>query len=233
MLGIARTMKRFFAILFILSTIALTLAMPRARKTKSLSLDESKLLTNSARFQAGLGPLKPRLMHNPTRVRGAHSVRTSPSPSSQPPATVTRMIEARSTDNMSLGFISSKCNEKEAFVLTQNDEDRLSVTYTASSSLSFSLAIRDKQSFLGFSGETLAPPSASPRSYLVEIKRTASSLRPSGGGLSQYKSELSTWTYDRHSHQLTAQSTNVDEVYPRGPSEHILVLQDRENHRIG
>jgi hypothetical protein len=72
MLGVTHALKPFFAILLILSAVTFTSAMPWTwtGKIKHAAIDEAKLLTNSARFQAGLGPIKPKSLYNPTRVRG-------------------------------------------------------------------------------------------------------------------------------------------------------------------
>ncbi|KAJ6516633.1 hypothetical protein C8R47DRAFT_1189910 [Mycena vitilis] len=59
-------------------------------------------LTNGARMRAGLGPLKPRTLFSPTRVRG-----TRDTPSGTPVLPRTGAIEVReATSNQHLGFVS-------------------------------------------------------------------------------------------------------------------------------
>lgn len=56
--------------IFSLLFASMTLARPRTQRSQKRAVDATPLLTNAARFQAGLGPMKPRSLFSPTRASG-------------------------------------------------------------------------------------------------------------------------------------------------------------------
>ncbi|KAJ6516730.1 hypothetical protein C8R47DRAFT_1205951 [Mycena vitilis] len=98
-----RTTTRTTLLIIILAVLHAAYAFPRPN------------ITNAARMRAGLGPLKPRALFNPTRVRGARET----NPSGSPPAPIPTQIEVR--DSSGVGHIGYIQKALTAGILTVSD----------------------------------------------------------------------------------------------------------------
>uniref|UniRef100_A0A8H7XU41 Uncharacterized protein n=1 Tax=Psilocybe cubensis TaxID=181762 RepID=A0A8H7XU41_PSICU len=120
-------------------------AAPRANV--SPALDNRNLVTNAARLRAGLGPLKPRSLYSPSRV-GARS----PTKSVVPVGGTIKVV--RKSNRAEVGYVSKNAGST-GFGINTSPSDKLSVTFTPSSS-PFNIAITgNNYPYLGFAGGNL------------------------------------------------------------------------------
>ncbi|KIM42992.1 hypothetical protein M413DRAFT_443809 [Hebeloma cylindrosporum] len=179
-------------------------------------INEGVLTTNAARMRVGLGPIRPRSLDIPSRVK-ARTPKSSP----LPPITNVRIKVRRQSDNACYGYLSKvKISEGPTLVTNGTDVLKVKFTPTCEGEETFNIAIDcATYPWLGFAGPNLNPKSAT-SATMVATKSTPPGSCPVrvGNALSSKypNSESSVWSYDKITKRLSAQWINSDKSKPKG-----------------
>jgi len=166
-----------------------------AELVKRESVDARGLATNAKRMQAGLGPLKPRTLYNPSRVAAR-----DPSPSAISPS---GNIVVKRADGSEVGYVSTA-----GFGLLTTSGDNLDVSFNPNN-VPFNIAISGSPyPYLGFVGNTLTTNALGMGATNPTPPGSPSELVGTEYGSS--RSESAVWYYSAKDHQLTAQWVNPD-----------------------
>jgi len=177
-------------------------------------VDTGRLVTNAARMQAGLAPLKPRSFYQPSRVAAR-----APSTSILP---VAGTIEVKDGSGNFVGFISNTIGQV-GYGITNTQSNAIAISFTAIAP--FNIAISNQPyPYLGFAGSSLEPDS-DVTNAMTATNPTAPGAIPQNVGNAAMEpyfpfpmptdtSESAIWSYDASTQSLTAQWINPDGSQP-------------------
>ncbi|KAF9553998.1 hypothetical protein CPC08DRAFT_767101 [Agrocybe pediades] len=194
--------KRVLVLATILQVALLAAARPQPLQKRAV--EHAELQTNAERLSAGLTPLAPRNLYNPSRV-GARS----PAPSTLPPVSGNILVKRVST-GQPVGYVEKTLLLPDIGV-TKLDSLKMSISFTPSPS-PFNIAINGHTAYpyLGFSGTTLL--STTPFGFGLSATNPTSPNEPSSnvGNAQGGRSQSAVWSYSAATGELTPQFVNPD-----------------------